>query len=679
MRLTDVVARFAGAKQSGDVWALKCPAHDDRVASVSMSEGDDGRVLVHCHAGCSTADILASVGLTVADLFAAPRAAMPAPAPVLRSGAVQTYDYRDLDGVLLHQVVRGAGKSFRQRQPDGEGWVWKASGRRVPYRWPELVGHPVVWVVEGEKDADGCWERGLPATCNLGGAGKWRAEETQALVDLGVTQVYVVPDADVPGRRHAQSVVERLTAAGVSAVLVALPGLAAHGDVSDWWAAGGTVRALEGLALAAVAEPPGAPVEAEAGLVPEVLHAEQSFTRLGEGRYELEYPSLGIRLEANQVHRDRGRELHGELTVTTTLAGAKTVDGVLLWTSMNFSSQRTRAATAASLAGRSGAASLDWVGAVETLSLRVARAEAEGSPIQPLADYPLPGPTETWDVSGLPILQRHPMILFGDGGAAKSYLALHIAATLAGRGTRVLYADWEFSPEDHRERLERLTGATMPRESLHYVRCAGPLVAEVARLQRHIVEHDIQYIVCDSIAFAVPGRPEDAEHASAYFRAVRFLGIGSLHLAHTTKSVEHGEDKPFGSVFWSNGARSVWYVKRSGDQGDAGDSVEVALSHKKSNTGRRMPTFGLRLVFTAERTRVERFDVADSTELAGSLAIWQRIKRLVASRPLTVAEIATELDEKPDSVRRIVGRMDIFSRGPDDRVRLSTSLNTGRF
>ena len=165
----------------------------------------------------------------------------------------------------------------------------------------------MVWVVEGEKDADGCWERGLPATCNLGGAGKWRAEETQALVDLGVTQVYVVPDADVPGRRHAQSVVERLTAAGVSAVLVALPGLSAHGDVSDWWAAGGTVRALEGLALAAVAEPPGAPVEAEAGLVPEVLHAEQSFTRLGEGRYELEYPSLGIRLEANQVHRDRGR------------------------------------------------------------------------------------------------------------------------------------------------------------------------------------------------------------------------------------------------------------------------------------------------------------------------------------------------------------------------------------
>ena len=680
MTFSDVVARFPGAKQSGSTWSLKCPVHDDRVASVSLSEGDEGRALVHCHAGCATADILAAIGLTVADLFDAAPAPRPAPVPVLQStSAAQTYDYRDLDGTVLHQVVRGADKSFRQRRPDGDNWVWKTSGRRVPYRWPELVGQSTVWIVEGEKDVDSCWERGLAATCNLGGAGKWGADETQALVDLGVAQVYVVPDADVPGRRHAQAVVAGFIAASVPATLVALPGLASHGDISDWWAAGGTVKALEGIALAATAETPDAPV-VDVGGLPEVLQSEQRFTRLGEGRYRLDYPGLGITLEANQVHRDRDRDLHGELTVTTTLAGAKTVDGVLLWSSMNFSSQRTRASTASSLAGRSGAASLDWVGAVETLSLRVSRAEAEGSPIQPLADYPRPEPTATWDVSGLPILQRHPMILFGDGGTGKSYLALHVAATLAGRGVRVLYADWEFSPEDHRERLERLTGATMPRDTLHYVRCAGPLVAEVARLQRHIAEHDIQFIVCDSIAFAVSARPEDAESASAYFRAVRFLGIGSLHLAHTTKSAEHGEDKPFGSVFWSNGARSVWFVKRSGDQGDGGDVVEVALTHRKSNTGRRLPTFGLRLTFGPHDTRVDRFDVADSAELSAALPIWQRVKALVGTRPLTVDEIALELDAKPDSVRRIVGRYDIFSRDADNRVRLATTLHqSGKF
>ena len=677
MTFDEVLARFPPGKQQGRTWALRCPVHDDRVASLSASTGDDGRVLLHCHAGCAVGDILAAVGLTTADLFDEPRP-MAQPVPVLRSSsAAAVYDYHDAEGVLLHQVVRGADKSFKQRQPDGQGgWTWSGAGARVPYRLPTLIGQPVVWVVEGEKDVETCWAHGLVATTNRGGAGKWKEEETAALVAAGVRQVYVVPDHDVPGRRHAQSVVEQLTAAGVTATLVPLPGLQAHGDISDWFASGGTVETLQGLAQ----RPPEAIVDPVS--VPEVLRAEQVFSKLGEGRYRLDYPGLGITLEANQLHRDRDRDLHGELTVTTTLAGAKTVDGVLLWSSMNFSSQRTRATIASSLAGRSGAAQLDWVGAVETLSLRMSRAEAEGSPIQPLADYPKPTVAETWEVSGLPILQRHPMILFGDGGSAKSYLALHIAATLASRGIKVLYADWEFSPEDHRERLERLTGeALMPRDNLHYVRCAGPLVTEVARLQAHIVQHGIQYIVCDSIAFAVPGRPEDAENASAYYRAVRYMGIGSLHLAHTTKSQEHGEDKPFGSVFWSNGARSTWFVKRG--EGSEPHLVEVSLTHKKSNTGRRLPAVGLRFRFDPDRTHVERFDVADSAELSATLPLWQRIKSLVGSRSMSIEQISEELDSKPDSVRKVVLRMDLFQRAADGHIRVATALTSasdeGRF
>lgn len=690
----ELAARFASAKPTRDGWSIKCPVHDDRVASVSLSVGADGRLLLYCHAGCRTPDLLAAVGLTVADLFdESPLAALPPlhnanqpwglkgqddgprSRPVLSEASKpETYDYRDLEGTLLHQVVRGVGKTFRQRQPDGDGWRWKADGRRVPYRWPELVGAKTVWIVEGEKDADACWSHGVPATCNRGGAGKWGDAETAALVEVGVGAVFVVPDHDVPGRRHAQAVVEQCRSSSLSATLVSLPDLPAHGDISDWWAAGGTAEALGALGRGAAERPAAGPGEAPEGMVPEVLQAEQTFARLCEGRYRLEYPDLGIALEASEVHRDRSHELHGELTVTTTMAGAKTVDGVLLWTSLNFSSQRTRAATASSLAARSGAPGLDWVGAIETLALRVARAEAEGTPIKALASYPRPAPTETWEVIGLPLLRQHPMILFGDGGSAKSYLALHIAATLAGRGVRCLYADWEFSPEDHRERLERLTGESMPQETLHYVRCTAPLVSEVQRLQRHIVEHRIEYIVCDSIAFAVPGRPEDAEHASAYFRATRYLGIGSLHLAHTTKSLEHGTDKPFGSVFWSNGARSVWFVKRAGEQGDTANVVEVALSHKKSNTGRRLPTVGVRLHFSAERTRVEAFDVAESAELSSVLPIWQRIRALVSTRPFTVEELAEELSAKPDSVKRIVRKFDMFHRGADDKVRLATTL-----
>ena len=681
MTPAEVAARFPSAKPTRDGWAIKCPVHDDRVASVSLSAGDQGRVLLHCHAGCATGDILSAVGLTVTDLFdAMPVAPVVArPVPVLTSRRVTEtaeYNYLDLDRRLLHQVLRYPDKSFRQRQPKGEGWSWTTSGRRVPYRWPDLVGETTVWIVEGEKDVETCWAHGVPATCNLGGAGKWRAEETQALVDLGVTQVYVVPDTDVAGRRHAQDILSHCEALHLSATLVPLPGLSAHGDISDWFGAGGTVTALRTLALDATGRPVESLLAPLEGVLPDVLRADQRFTRLGEGRYRLEYPALGIRLEASEIHRDRSLELHGELTVTTTMTGAKTIDGVLHWSSLNYSSQRTRAATASALGVRSGATDLDWIGAVETLALRVAQAEREGSPIRPLAEYPRPVPTETWEVTGLPILRDHPMILFGDGGAAKSYLALHIAATLAGRGVKVLFADWEFSPEDHRDRLERLVGETMPHETLHYVRCAAPLVSESHRLQRHIVEHDIQYLVCDSIGFAVPGRPEDAEHAAAYFRAVRFLGVGSLHLAHTTKSAEHGTDKPFGSVFWSNGARSVWLIKRAGEEGDAANVVDVSLAHKKSNTGRRLPTFGVRLTFARERTRVEQFEVTDSPDLSATLPIHQRVRALLQQRPMAVKDIAEALGEKADSVRKAVRDPNSYRRQPDDTIALATVLTS---
>lgn len=50
-------------------WQACCPAHDDRGPSLSIAEGDDGRVLVHCFAGCSVHEIVAAAGMDIADLF----------------------------------------------------------------------------------------------------------------------------------------------------------------------------------------------------------------------------------------------------------------------------------------------------------------------------------------------------------------------------------------------------------------------------------------------------------------------------------------------------------------------------------------------------------------------------------------------------------------------------------
>ena len=57
------------AKRSGSGWTAKCPGHQDRKPSLSISEGNDGRALLHCHAGCPTDEVLAAAGLTKKDLF----------------------------------------------------------------------------------------------------------------------------------------------------------------------------------------------------------------------------------------------------------------------------------------------------------------------------------------------------------------------------------------------------------------------------------------------------------------------------------------------------------------------------------------------------------------------------------------------------------------------------------
>ena len=64
--------RLSGVKQTRpDRWQSRCPAHDDRSPSLTVTETPDGTVLVKCWAGCGAADIVAAVGLDLRDLFPA--------------------------------------------------------------------------------------------------------------------------------------------------------------------------------------------------------------------------------------------------------------------------------------------------------------------------------------------------------------------------------------------------------------------------------------------------------------------------------------------------------------------------------------------------------------------------------------------------------------------------------
>ena len=70
MTIETLLNRLDGAKEIGHgKYVARCPAHSDRSPSLAIRECGDGRVLVHCFAGCETEDILDAVGLSFSDLM----------------------------------------------------------------------------------------------------------------------------------------------------------------------------------------------------------------------------------------------------------------------------------------------------------------------------------------------------------------------------------------------------------------------------------------------------------------------------------------------------------------------------------------------------------------------------------------------------------------------------------
>lgn len=151
--------------QEGGELRFLCPAHEDRRhASARWNKEKQTWYCDTCKEGGGWRDLADRLGL---DLHRAEN-------PLAEIEAV--YDYRDADGELRFQVLRKRGKTFACRRPlPGGGWAWNLTGvERLLYRLPETLAAAraggVVYVVEGEKDADRFAGVGLVATTNPGGA-----------------------------------------------------------------------------------------------------------------------------------------------------------------------------------------------------------------------------------------------------------------------------------------------------------------------------------------------------------------------------------------------------------------------------------------------------------------------------------------------------------------------------
>ena len=169
---------------------------------------------------------------------------------------VAVYSYTDAAGSELYQVCRlrfvGAeGKTFRQRRysPDNpqakqDGYVWTVPAELyVPYHLPALMdavrAGQTVYIVEGEKDVATVERFGLAATCNPGGAKKWRESYTEFFRGADVV---ILPDCDTQGngyagQEHAWMVANALDGVArrirIPDLKAAYPKLKDKGDISD--------------------------------------------------------------------------------------------------------------------------------------------------------------------------------------------------------------------------------------------------------------------------------------------------------------------------------------------------------------------------------------------------------------------------------------------------------------
>ncbi len=380
--------------------------------------------------------------------------------------------------------------------------------------------------------------------------------------------------------------------------------------------------------------------------------------------YELKVVEIGVSFTLTRVRAQRD-EIFGLLTVRADFRGAATIaDNILSSADFNISNLRARTERAKHLHERAKAPEIDWLLLLEEMCLRTLHAEEDSGSEILLTDIPL-APDDrgaAFSISGLPLVKGQPTIWFGDGGCGKSYLSLYAALAMAQEyDEHVLYCDWECTGDDHRRRTDRILGQTAHVKTLWYQRCERSLVKMADRLKEIIAKRKITMVVCDSAGYATEGAPETAESALGYFRAFATLGpVTSLHLAHINKS-ETGDQKPFGSQFWHNSARSTWYLKRTDPNPDSAD-LTVALIHRKSNSGPFETPRGVKLSFHGGITSVTPTDPALHDELATSLPLWQRMTRELEHAPMTAVVLGELLNAKPDTVRRTAIRHDRLFR-----------------
>jgi hypothetical protein len=280
-----------------------------------------------------------------------------------------------------------------------------------------------------------------------------------------------------------------------------------------------------------------------------------------------------------------------------------------------------------------------------------------------------PGPRESI-VENL-IWKSHAAGWYGEGGIAKSLLALHLGLIVASpdhdewfghkvKTGPVLYLDFELDADEQHRRLLALSegeSIDMP-ETFYYLSAAGGSSAEAfAAALQEAQRLGVILVTVDSVGFALEGDSELAKDVLGFFREridpLKAAGITPLLIDHQSKIIKgekYSDKQAFGSVYKTNAVRSMMQLRGEWGEGE----MTATFRHTKNNFGYKEPEFSIRLRFEAAGYRKEasiRATLLDEalpnpdhgpTALEVVTKAWQEAGRATAEEIAT----ATELDLK---------------------------------
>lgn len=135
MTAAEFIQRLEGVRKSGEGWMCKCPAHEDRTASLGVASGKNGGVLLNCFAGCTPYEITGAMGLPMTELFP-PKIDTYSPGKVPKFSPADILRVMDLEVAVVLAAARtmanGYGLSAKdytrleladERIANARGWV----------------------------------------------------------------------------------------------------------------------------------------------------------------------------------------------------------------------------------------------------------------------------------------------------------------------------------------------------------------------------------------------------------------------------------------------------------------------------------------------------------------------------------------------------------------------------